>query len=215
MNLSVCSFQKPENFTVSDNSFTTLETRTFTDLKFAENIAKEFRNTCRALDMNVEDLEVVSIITGPGSYTGLRCGFGFIKGLVQGLQLKYNKDAKVFGIDYFELLEFKIKRDKLVIGDNYLILQDARNSRYFYKRGQNIEILDLSVLRSEFASQDTKIFGSDLPVIDSFNVENLLINSETLNDYIAENKDKLINHNISAGNLLAFLPTYVLEPRIG
>ena len=53
----------------------------------ARNIGVFADEILRANDLNPDDLDAVAVSAGPGSYTGLRIGVSFAKGLCYGLQI--------------------------------------------------------------------------------------------------------------------------------
>lgn len=70
----------------------------------AGNIGVFADEILRANDLNPEDLDAVAVSSGPGSYTGLRIGVSFAKGLCYGLQIP------LIAVDSLEAL-FEVARE--------------------------------------------------------------------------------------------------------
>lgn len=61
---------------------------------FAKNnhdklLAEYFSRTLTDSEITINDLEAIALSTGPGSFTGIRIGFAFVKGLLFGSNVKF------------------------------------------------------------------------------------------------------------------------------
>lgn len=71
--------------------------RNFKNLREQDvELAELVRSTCRSADVSLSDIERIGVVVGPGSFTGLRVGLAFAKGL--GLVLK----VPVIGVSSLE-----------------------------------------------------------------------------------------------------------------
>lgn len=107
-------------------------------------------------NIEIKDVEKVVVCLGPGSYTGLRVGVAFAKGLAQFGEIK------IVGVDDFDVLEE-------MIGTKGIILIDAKNERVYYKVGDKIKVDYLEKALEEIKpSKGTKFFGSGAVVNESY-----------------------------------------------
>lgn len=63
-------------------------------------LADLFQSGLNYLHKSVNDVSLIAIATGPGSYTGLRIGMSFIKGMC------YGKNIPIIGISNFYVLAY-------------------------------------------------------------------------------------------------------------
>lgn len=76
----------------------------------------------------IQDINFITIISGPGSFTGLRIGFTFSK------TLNYIFKIPVVTVNSFEVIKESIKID------NYIIVINAQLKEFFVFNGGKIEI---------------------------------------------------------------------------
>lgn len=71
-----------------------------------------------------QDLAKLMVMTGPGSFTGIRIGISFLKGVALSLEIQ------LIGANHFEVIESTQTIDKK---DNYLIaLEAGRDEKFFH-----------------------------------------------------------------------------------
>jgi tRNA threonylcarbamoyladenosine biosynthesis protein TsaB len=75
-------------------------------------------------DDSLENLDAISVIIGPGSFTGIRVGLAIAKGTAGAL------DKKIIPIDNFELTLNRL--DKIESGKKYCILIPAKLPEYYF-----------------------------------------------------------------------------------
>lgn len=84
---------------------------------------------CKDNGISLNSIDAVSVITGPGSFTGIRVGLSIAKGLADAL------DKSIITINNFELYYQRIKnRDK---HGSYLILLPAKLPEYYFALYRN------------------------------------------------------------------------------
>jgi tRNA threonylcarbamoyladenosine biosynthesis protein TsaB len=180
-----------------------------------ENLGKYLKEILLRNEYKIEDIFLVGVCIGPGSYTGTRGGIAFSKGLCQF------KNIPLVGVTSFEILEAKIKNVK-----RYIVMLDARNEKVYFKKSQSKKygIDNINNIIGNIKS-DTLLTGSGAlknknvifkkfktkAAIFSKNLDN--INALELaflaqKKYI-QNKDKF-NKNY----LLKIKPLYILPPTI-
>lgn len=87
------------------------------------------------LEMDVRDLRGVAVSSGPGSFTGLRIGMSFAKGLV------YGRNIPLICVPTFDALAFQIASSHLLSGKTTLVVTfDARREDVYvaqYRLSEN------------------------------------------------------------------------------
>ena len=103
------------------------------------NEIKELLESVRNADLSslrINDIDLISVGIGPGSYTGTRVGISTAKGLAQGL------DVPIIGINSFEALIEAVDQDY----ENMQIIPliNAKNNRAYFqiKEKQGCEDID-------------------------------------------------------------------------
>lgn len=92
------------------------------NLKHSENILLKIDEVLEKSKLSLNDIDVFSIVKGPGSFTGIRIGMATIKAFMLGLG-----KTKAVQINTLDLIAFssKLKEDKVVIvnagGVNYYV----------------------------------------------------------------------------------------------
>tara|TARA_B100001540_G_C15775611_1_gene628518 strand:+ start:214 stop:858 length:645 start_codon:yes stop_codon:yes gene_type:complete len=90
--------------------------------KLSDNIILCYQNLSEKLDLN-KKLEKIIVTTGPGSYTSLRVGISFAKGL------QISQNIKIAGISIYDQLSFMLeKKTENNIG-SYIV---SSNSQKFF-----------------------------------------------------------------------------------
>jgi tRNA threonylcarbamoyladenosine biosynthesis protein TsaB len=155
-------------------------------------LAKLVQNGCNDLGIVPSEIGLVTVTTGPGSFTGLRIGMSYAKGLCYGLQ------KPIKGISNFEVLaeSAPLNFKRLVT------MVDARRNNYYialFPDGNKQMECKKLIAKDELGQYLTKdtIIVSNQPVND---VEALIIHGRYgagvtckigLQSYIAKGKDSL------------------------
>lgn len=90
-------------------------------------LADLFRKGMQFLNKSTNDIALAAIGTGPGSYTGLRIGMSFIKGLCFGSEIP------IIGVSNFNVLSLQAN----LINLPFLTLINANKGRFYYARFNN------------------------------------------------------------------------------
>lgn len=69
--------------------------------KHSENVLKTIDELCQEAKVNIGDVDKVSVVVGPGSFTGIRIGVAIVKGL--GV---VKENLKVFPVSSLELMAY-------------------------------------------------------------------------------------------------------------
>jgi len=180
-----------------------------------ENLARYLKKSLKEIDIEVKDIDLVSVCLGPGSFTGTRGGLAFAKGLCQFTNIP------LVGISAFENLKFKAEGVK-----DFLIIMDAKCDRVYYLGGRaeriRVDTLD-NVL--EEVDKSTLLFGPGVRVYKEKILEELgkeaSSSDDNLDDLnasdVARAGFKKYGDNpsmFSKEHLLKVKPLYILPPKI-
>lgn len=89
----------------------------------------KFEELKKRAKVDIEDITLISVCLGPGSYTGSRGGLAFAKGFCQ-----FN-NTSLIGVSAFDVLEFVVDKKPSKSFQQVVSLLDARNDRVYYKFG--------------------------------------------------------------------------------
>lgn len=126
------------------------------------------------------DLDQVIVVTGPGSFTGVRVGV-----TIANVLTAFTK-AKLFTINLFQLIEAKIPETHSE-QNGAILIKAGRNQIYQKPIGQGIEaveILDLAIA-SQDQLLDTDFFTGELPPEQLEKIPNWLPNLELISTFSA------------------------------
>jgi tRNA threonylcarbamoyladenosine biosynthesis protein TsaB len=109
---------------------------------------------------SLEELDAISVIIGPGSFTGIRVGLAIAKGAADAL------DKKIIPIDNFELTLNRIP--KIEPGKKYCVLIPAKIPEYYFSVRKDGK--ELASGSGEISSL-TSIIDKDTVVVGNFSDE--------------------------------------------
>ncbi|MFC2088843.1 tRNA (adenosine(37)-N6)-threonylcarbamoyltransferase complex dimerization subunit type 1 TsaB [Calditrichota bacterium] len=81
----------------------------------------------KKLEISSQDISLIAISTGPGSYTGLRIGMSYAKGYC------YGANIPIIGISNFQILSYRAPE----LNGYILTLINANRGRYYYAKFNN------------------------------------------------------------------------------
>jgi len=90
-------------------------------------LADLYKNGMNYLGKSVGDISLASIGSGPGSYTGLRIGMSFIKGLCFG------SNIPIIGVSNFNVLALQTFNED----SPFITLINANKGRFYYAKFEN------------------------------------------------------------------------------
>jgi len=85
-------------------------------------LADWVKKGCAELELNVEQIDLIAVATGPGSFTGLRIGMSYAKGFCFGL------DKPLIGVSNFAILAHQAPMDESTV----CTLIDAGRDNYYW-----------------------------------------------------------------------------------
>ena len=127
----------------------------------SEILIHEIDNFLKKSHTNIKKIKSIYIITGPGSFTGIRSALTFAK------VLKLTMNLNIFGLSKFELINFKIGMSK--IGKTKCIILHFKDNKFFiqsFKGNKSINEPRLVDLDNEkFNYDSTTIYICDIDLI--------------------------------------------------
>ena len=110
-----------------ENEQTLLEYNLEEEQVHSKVLADFFVKGMSKLSRSIGDISIAAIAIGPGSYTGLRIGMSFIKGLC------YGSDIPIVGVSNFNVLALQAINNKFP----FLALINANKGRAYYAKFEN------------------------------------------------------------------------------
>lgn len=98
---------------------------------YSENIMNALQKTLEDANLDIDNIDAFGIVTGPGSFTGIRIGMAVTKGILCGL----NKPC--VSINSFELISYNIN------DNNFAVVVDSGNSDFYYAIFTNKHIVEM------------------------------------------------------------------------
>lgn len=139
--------------------------------KHDKYLAEFVRRTLADTNIDISQIDAIAIVSGPGSFTGLRIGFSFAKGLAidSNIKLILLPTLQLYALQSLELAKLSNKSKILTaIKGN----SGKCYKQYFdlnYKPIDEIELIDIKDLQLD----DNTFFSGDLEISDNSNNENL------------------------------------------
>lgn len=150
--------------------------------KHSENVLKTIDEMCQEAGVGVLDLETIAIVTGPGSFTGLRIGVAVAKAL--GC---VNDKLKFLSLSSLNLMAYIIAKQRKMKG-NFVCainaLSDLYFVAYFNKNGINLQE-ERMIDKQEFSSislEKVALYGD----LDDEELTFVEVTSQDLLDYALE-----------------------------
>ena len=134
--------------------------------KHSENVLKAFDVLSQEANLDISDIGILSVVLGPGSFTGLRIGTAIAQALGS-----VNKSLKFVGVSSLELMAYIIAKNKLNKNKNFSCVINALSDLFFVANfDQNGIIIggQRIIDKSEFLSLNEEVFAlkDDLPKYD-------------------------------------------------
>ncbi len=158
------------------------------ELKSKKNISEililEIDKFLKKSKTNIKKIKSIVVITGPGSFTGIRSALTYAK------SLKLIAKLNVFGLSKFEIINSKIKKSKL--NKNQCIFLHFKDNQFFtqsfigFKATGEVKLINLDNEGLKYNNQTTYIYDD-------------ILFEENLNNNIKEDLGKnllLIDYNL-------------------
>lgn len=155
----------------------------------------------KKLNIDIEDIDLFVVVTGPGSFTGIRIGVTVVKALAMAL------NKPIVAVNTLEALSFGIFSDKKKIP-----LIDARGERVYYGVYEGISntnivapaLLTIDELLEEFSNKGEFVFAGDCVNLYKDRIlknKNFEITPACLNSCISRNACVIGKHKFESGDI--------------
>ena len=98
---------------------------------YSENIMKVVQDVLGEVNKNLSEIDTLGIVTGPGSFTGIRIGMAVIKGL------SFGANIPCVSINSFDLISYNIQDSE------YIALLDSGNADCYYAIVKNKTVQEM------------------------------------------------------------------------
>lgn len=189
-----------------DNHFYKLEIQS-KESSHSENINSAFKKLLVDSGLNTADkIDIILVGKGPGSFTGLRISFAYLKGLASALKIPLIPICSFASLAYSELTKDSSIQEVIVISD-------ARRKELFFAKYDKINLLNNEIIIRSVEDIKANI-KNELIIVsieEDLNIENVLkvdsLASKQILYYLNFNKDLFIPYSIEAISLVE--PTYI------
>lgn len=162
----------------------------------AEKLAESVKACLSKAKIEFKDLDAIAITNGPGSFTGLRIGLAFAK----GIKIAFPK-LKTYSVSTLELLAFAQNIKEGIVGINA-----GKNQHYMaeFKNRYNLsdiylvnnnEIDDKAILHSDFFSFNEGFSAKNLGTLINYKLENGYNIMESLEPVYIREPDAIFKKN--------------------
>ena len=98
---------------------------------YSENIMTALKDALSLAKISLSDIDAFGIVTGPGSFTGIRIGMAVVKGILCGI------DKNCVAINSFELISYNIQ------DSDFVAVVDSGNADCYYAIFKDKKILEI------------------------------------------------------------------------
>lgn len=187
-----------ETYVATKNNDILAEKKMDSSLKQSENVLGTVDECLNKSNLKVQDLDVISCVIGPGSFTGIRIGASLVKGFC----MAYSNIKKV-AINSLDLLAYIFVQNNNPERDFYVALNGLSGNVFICKYDKNAKPITQSYMAT----------GDDLNLQEEIVVGLLEENFDICNIYVSFDTKSLLNYTlkqIDKNNFVEdFIPLYL------
>jgi len=167
--------------------------------KHSESLLPNIEKILINENANFENIDVFSVVIGPGSFTGIRIGVSLVKAFL------FMKNKKCVAVNSFELLAYNIKENS-----DYFIALNADNRGAYVAKLENEKIAWMRL----FTLKDLELEceSSNLPLYIKSEEDSYFSNLNCNKKFIVENENALLEVTKEKTKLNDFTSINTLEP---
>ena len=213
--LSIDTSSKICSVAILENSKLLKEISKNSGLTHSETLMPMIKDIFSALDLTLNDIDLIVCDKGPGSFTGIRIGIATAKGFQDSLNIN------TIGISSLEALAYNCNKDGIICS-----MIDAKNSNAYYAIFEKIS--DTYILKNDFSVDSIENILSNLSIFSSpitfvgdgaITYKNQII--QKFNDCIFASNNDLSTYNLGLAGFTHFnngefddiLPLYLRKPQ--
>lgn len=155
------------------------------------DLLKLLEQAMQGKNISYSDISTLAVLTGPGSFTGLRVGMSFMKGLALSLKLP------LYGCQHFELMAQTMCHGEKKVG--LIALESGRKEKFFqFTNGQNLIDDPINCSIEELVATKQDLYLKSGYYVSDFEIDTELSKkpfakktSEYLGQYCLNNNDML------------------------
>lgn len=159
--LALNTASEPFSFTITHNNIVLCSLSSMNSRSFTEECLELIQTSLKQHQFTFKDIQVIGIILGPGSYTGLRIGISYAKTLANTLQ------CPIYAIDGLQCLANQHAFSRTVIG----VSHRSKKGYYYFQLYQRVSatksniMSDLISLSEPHLVQFLRHFSSALSLV--------------------------------------------------
>ncbi len=119
--------------------------------KQSENILYQIDNILNCHNVDINDIDAIGVVIGPGSFTGIRIGVALVKGLCAN-----NKNIKIYPISTLDFMA-----EHITINEKFVCVINALSNLVFVKRFNDGNDSAKLITLNELNEQNIKKYGLD------------------------------------------------------
>lgn len=141
--------------------------------KTSESVMPEIDRILQQENLKISDLNIISVVVGTGSFTGIRIGVALVKGMVAVFP-----NIKIIAVNSLDLMAYEFVKKNSKLKENFAVVQNALSGRFFVKEfdsnGNQIkkEELVTELPKCKLVGLECENLGFDEEI--TFSPENLL-----------------------------------------
>jgi tRNA threonylcarbamoyl adenosine modification protein YeaZ len=155
-------------------------------MNYSKILAVSVDTIMKKNDCSFEDINYFILSIGPGSYSGLRVGSSFIKGLAFGT------GKSIIPINTIESMNFKLNKK-----ENYFIANFSHKNYVYYQEFSKGISKGEQFCKDINKLEGKKIYGYGLEQFENINSVELRPSSVDLINYVIKNKKLIKKYNIN------------------
>lgn len=161
------------------------------EITHSEKLLPLIDSTLKESNLTLKDIDMYSVINGPGSFTGIRIGLATLKAF------SMVDEKKIFSMPSTTLISYKTYMENNIQNSHIISLIDARNDRVYYSlnklyKNSNDKIVIENVIKTSNELIDDSL-NNIYKYLNDNNIENIIVAGDCTKKYIDKINSKLKN----------------------
>lgn len=134
-----------------------------TNMKHLQHLLPQIDKILQKANASVKDLKLLSVVLGPGSFTGVRIGVSTVKAFMCA-----HPHIKAIGVNMLELLSYVIIKN-LKVSTNFAIIIKSTSTKYYFAVSSSTGVLQKQTLLT--SSELEEFLKENKMPLFSYNIE--------------------------------------------